>query len=389
MAKRTRTGRSRCGGRTPPVGSSISRRSGKSFPRAIDIPRTDIGIIDTIRWKLDIAELAARSSGEAAIEDDLERLMLSAEWSKLSITGRKSVGERLRLGRRSDGARISVYEGSIALEVSAPRALGLLNCEQHLLRESDALQTLDEFRRVLPRTTAMAEEEFGRSPFLSRLDLAVNFDAPIGKLVEAYRSARHPKIRKKADAYGSTGLGWYGSRMDIVLYSLESKIRRSRLTRSLTGKRLRLLKGVARLEVRYKNAEAVGRALKEMRGRTRRRSTSAPVLPCLVPREGGSVELAEIPFTNHELHRQVAREVLRLAGGRSIKLPSGEGDLIRRFGIKHVAENPELMAEVEATYCSKTTAKIRRSVAALHLQDAETGLVRLAWPCPQGRRDQE
>ncbi|MEM7517369.1 MAG: hypothetical protein AAF368_10655 [Planctomycetota bacterium] len=248
---------------------------------------------------------------------------------------------------------------------------------RHLLGEYEALRVLREFERHLPLTTFLANWKTGREPFLARLDLAVNFSAPIGTLVEAYRVARHPQIRKKADTYGSTGWGLYGSGMDIVLYSTEAEPRRSKLRRKLEGKRIQAASGGARLEIRYKTARAVGRALQEMKQAAPDTSRTSPILPCMVADSDRVMKPAHIPFENHELHRQAMREVLRLAGGRSIKIPDGEGDLLRRLAIKHLAEHPELMPQVEATYCKKT--------AALQLRDAETGLVRLAWPRPQAR----
>ena len=154
----------------------------------------------------------------------------------------------------------------------------------------------------------------------------------------------------------------------------------------IAGKQLEPMPGVVRLELHYKAPAAVTSALREMSREAREIPKSAAAVPCLSVTSDWLKRVEMIPFVHHELHRQVMREVLRLAGGRSIKIPKGEGDLLRRLAIKSLAKQPELMPEVEANYCGKTVAKIRRQVTALHLQDAESALVHLVWPTAQPRK---
>lgn len=389
MRTKRQSTRPRRGPSKPLVGSSISRLLGQKCPTepapSLDIPRTEIGILDTTRWKLDFGPLVRDRYARGATNFDFARLLKSCDWHEVAVTGRSQAREQRRLVRLRDGARISLYENSISLEVAAPRVLGFNNSQQDMLGERDSLRILRELPQLFEMTTFHARQKHGREWFAARLDLALNFEADIATLVEAYRTAKHPGIRSKADAYGSTGLGLYGSTMDFILYSPEKKPRRSKLTRKLGGKLLDPARGTARLEVRFKQPESVTRALQEMLDKADRIPLGSPMIPCLTIDRDGSKDVVPIPISNHELHRQLRREVHRLSGERQLSRPVATGNVIRNLGLLHLARHPEDMLEVERAYDRKTVARVRKEIAALQLKTLETSIFRLGWPRPQLR----
>lgn len=390
MARKAQGRRAEPRGATAARGTSISRPNEQKRSRTRDdqpdIPRTDIGIADTVRWKLDIGPLVDWGYAKNAVLFDLHRPSFRMDWTEKAIVGKNDAGELRRFVRLRDRARISIYPRSIALEVSVPRSIGYLNSDQDRVRAGDTCQTLRDFRALFPLTMFHAQRKSGREPFCTRLDLAINFEADMPKLIEAYRQAKHPGVRKPPDTFGATGIGWYGSRMQVVMYEPAKNPGRSRLARRERAKRVALPPGVVRLEVRFMTAETVARAMAELQASAGTIPASVPHLPCLATREKGTAGIAHVPITNHELHRQLMREVLRFVGGRSLRIPEGKGNLLRRLGLRFLAENPEYMVEVDESYSRPRASQVRREVAALQFKNAATDIIGLAWPGPRSMR---
>lgn len=170
------------------------------------------GCIDTLRFQLD----------QPPHEDDLRDLEKAGFVHTGMVTTRPGKSGNHEGSERwtckQTGLRVlaGLGRGTVHVEASLPRVLGLPNAEQETLTEGDAAQAIERMTRgVLPRTTDGAgSNRWGTS----RIDLTRNFQGPVPEIVLAYSSMRHPQVRGSAEHFFLTGVGWYGTQRAMVIY---------------------------------------------------------------------------------------------------------------------------------------------------------------------------
>lgn len=373
---------------TPPSGASNSRAARKILSRVdgiadSPIPRTDDGVIDTMKLRLDIRRLQDERR-DAVIERDIEDLIRSGRCFRAHVPWNTRHREKHRLIRHEDGVRISVYEKCITVEGSLPRVLGLTNVTQAQATDYDAVALLNEARySLLPRTTdRCAMERYDQRWHVGRLDLSVNFAAQRALLIEALRHVRHPLIRKAPDIYGNTGVAILGSDRDFIVYDAHERPRRSKLAVRVRHKLIELSPpGTMRFEFRYKCAKSVRTFLDAIRARAAVLSIGPTIaLPFAALRADRGTTVSYAPVRNWLLHEALACEVLALTGQRSLSVPESDGSFVQRCAVAHLAEHPELFAMLESTHSRPTVRKYRSLLAAHFLHEQETNLLQLAWP---------
>ena len=375
-------------------GASFSRASRKILSREdglveSPIPRSDFGVLDTMKLRLDIRRI--RDDGrDSVIASDFKDLQRDGDWfpADVSSCGRNPPVQRII--RRGDCVRISEYDTCIIVEASIPRLFGLTNVSQHLLSDDDTMALLNETRfELLPRLTSRsAMPHYDQHWHLTRLDVSINFKADAAPIIEMLRHARHPSIRNEPDVYGHKGVGLYGSNRDFILYDAHTKHRRNRLKRKVRDKLIeRAAPGTLRLEFRCKCATSVRAALEQVNARASALGIPPTIaLPYAISRERRGTTVGYATVRNWLLHEMLAREVLALTGVRGIGVPQGEGSLVCRCGVRYIAEHPELLAELEAECSAPTLRKYRQLVLAHQLQVRQTNLLHLAWSSPHARR---
>ncbi len=376
---------------TPPSGASNSRAARKILSRVdgiadSPIPRTDDGVIDTMKLRLDIRRLLDEGR-DSVIERDIEDLLRSGRCFRAHIPWNTRHREQHRLVRHEDGVRISVYEKCVTVEGSLPRVLGLTNVTQAQATDHDAVELLNEARySLLPRTTERCEmERYDQRWHVVRLDLSVNFAAQKALLIEALRHVRHPLIRKAPDIYGNTGVAIFGSDRDFIVYDTHERLRRSKLRVQVGYKLLELSPpGTMRFEFRFKCAKSVRTFLSAIRARAEQLGIGPTIaLPFATVRADRGTVVSYAPVRNWLLHEALASEVLALTGRRALLVPEGDGSFIQRCAVAQLAEHPELFAMLESTHSRPTVRKYRRLLAAHFLREQETNLLQLAWPTRQ------
>lgn len=376
---------------TPPGGASNSRAARKILSRVAGItdspiPRTDDGVIDTMKLRLDIRRLRDERR-DAVIERDIEDLLRSGRCFRAHVPWNTRHREQHRLIRHEDGVRISFYEECITVEGSLPRVLGLTNVTQAEAGDHDAVELLTHARfSLLPRTTDRCEmERYGQRWHVTRLDLSVNFAAEKGLLIEALRHVRHPLIRKAPDIYGNTGVAIFGSDRDFIVYDAHERPRRNKLAIRVRHKLIELSPpGTMRFEFRYKCAKSVRTALSAIRARAEQLGIGPTVaLPFATFRADRGTTISYAPVRNWLLNEALASEVLALTGRRSLLVPECDGSFIQRCAVAHLADHPELIAVLGSTHSRPTVRKYRRLLAAHFLREQETDMLQLAWPTSQ------
>jgi hypothetical protein len=351
-----------------------------------DIPETTIGIVDTIRWRLDLRPLRhARYGGR--LDADLADLTPARGWRRVRVPDRYWQTEVARFLRSRDGARIIVYKSSVAAEVSPARHAGFSNDEQHRLSPYELLDFLRELElELFPRTTrACAVSRVRQEWHLVRLDLAINFLASMSAIIETYRDARHPRIRPLPEVYSRHGIAWLGKRYQLVIYNTETRPSRSKLLSIIDTAQLGTgIKDLVRAEFRFRGREAmrtfvrVLRAAEEipLRGMTQ----------CLRHDRGGWKERANVAwtrFTNNGLHRVLASELAALEGGVRPLPPVTSKNAVHGYGLVFLALVPQTWSVIESHYSERQARGIARQLTGIRVRTSNTRLVDLAWTQPR------
>ncbi len=351
----------------------------------IEIPSSPFGAIDTIK-------LVSRHPCQ---QEDLDALLASGEWSRGEREGgtettrkgaTRRVGRFSRLQRKRDDCRVRLFERRIEVEVSVPRVLGLKSDEHHLMTEADVLRALDMVTSSLfPATTRKARMLTPDDTWhVTRLDIAVNFPGSIRDVVEAYRHARRPRSPAQGEVYAkgelayiTTGISWYGSDFDLLIYDPAERARRGKQKSLRRGQKTSPAnRERVRFEFRFKTPKALLRLLAHF-------EASDSGLPFFVPCSDGTSRVRRFWLDHHRLHRVLATEMYLLGHGGVVlaDTATAKGQL-RHFALLHLAAHPESLAEVQRT-SRRTFRQVEQELTQVKVQTKDVDLVQLAYPGPR------
>lgn len=368
-------------------GISFTLPSALFFPHdgdhgEVEIPEMSSGVIDTIRWRLDLRPLRRARYG-SIIYADLDDLTRIHKWRSIPLDANHSYKELARFGRGADGARIILYESSVHAEVSVPRHAGYSNDEVHLVTEFEVLAFLRELEDVLLRrtTAACATDRVRQAWHLARLDLAIDFKADMAKIIETYRDSRHPRIRRLPEVYGRKGIAWLGRRHQLVIYETDARPTRSKLRVVVPPHGDRSSpKGVVRAEFRFRGTPAIPGFVRSLR-------------PLLDPAPSGHIHAiafdqrdikgraspAFARFTNAALHRVLAQELGAIEGAVRPLPPASCKNPIHGYGLIVLAAVPQTWSVIEEHYSTRRAHALAKQVTQLRIRASNTRLVELAW----------
>lgn len=374
-------------------GISLTLPSALFFPddndhANVEIPETTSGVVDTIRWRLDLRPLHRARYGRV-VYADLDDLTRIHGWRSVRLGASHSHTELVRFSRSTDGARIFLYESSVHAEVSVPRHAGYSNDEVHRVTEFEVLAFLRELENVLFRrtTAACATDRVQQVWLLSRLDLAIDFEADMAKIIETYRDSRHPRIRGLPEVYGRNGIAWHGKRHQLVIYKTDARPTRSKLNtvvpqhvdRPRSG-------GLVRAEFRFRGTAAIRGFVRSLR-------------PLLNPALSGMIHAiafdrgdakgraapAFVQITNAGLHRVLAKELGAIEGAVRPLPPASCKNPIHGYGLIVLAAVPQTWSVIDEHYSTRRAHAIAKQVTQLRIRASRTRLVELAWR--EARRD--
>lgn len=355
-------------------------------PSPCEIPETTIGIVDTIRWRLDLRRLRLARYGRA-LHADLDDLTRKRDWFRLPVRDHHRLREVARYHRARDGARIILYESSVQAEVSAPRHAGYSNDEVHRLSEHDVMAFLRELEySLLRRTTAACRTRRVQQEWhLCRIDLAIDFPADMREIIETYRDSRHPRIRGLPEVYRRNGIAWIGKRYQLTIYETDKRPKRSKL-RSVLGERAvqTTRPGFVRAEFRFRGREAV-RVLASLLPDLRHLTTGALAQALPYDRGGvtGRADVAWTRMTNGALHRVLAIELSALDGAVRPMPPACSKNVLHGYGLIFVAGHPQTWSVIEDNYSERGARVIEQQLTQLRVRTSKTRLVELAWRTPR------
>ncbi len=181
-----------------------------------------------------------------------------------------------------------------------------------------------------------------------------------------------------ATLFGDTGIGWYGSAKEFVIYDPARRSPRGKLARSLRDHKHRAADkspARSRFEYRFMKESAI-RGLAEWLDE---RDEGLPIRS-----EDGDIRYYGID--HHRLHQVLAHKIRELEpepiliglGG-----PYKKG--LPNLGLYQLKEHREMYDFIRATYSEREYAKIQRLVAELETRTACLNLLPLIWPKPRLR----
>jgi len=331
---------------------------------SVMIPSTPIGIVDTVRVKIDWL----------LNEQDLEDLLYSGGWKQ------KGIGLRKTYLRVTDGLRIIAFEAIVMVEVSMPRLLGLYSDEQHLVSVDDLLSGLRAMTvELLPRTTEDALKR-GHKWHITRIDLAVNFGGSVSAIAEVGRKLNfRPTIQAAATVFEGSGIAFYGANSDAIVYDTAKRPPRGKLSRSLRDQVFAAVSSqTARFEFRFKTPRAIQRLLEGMR-------TADRGLPFMVG-SGINRRVRAFHVDYHFLHNKLATQAVRFGQWDAPRSAAGNRGasaaliaLLGQFGDC----NPIMYAVAEGFFKPDTWRKKLRAVGQLQARLCRRSVVDIAWARPR------
>ncbi len=342
---------------------AVRREKLDPHPHLVRIPRTSVGIVDTIKLKLSYP----------AVTSDIRTLLATGEWCRKGAHG--------NLLRSRDGVRVLRYRGKVFVEASVPRVVGLHSDQQHLVTEADLVSAVRELTEgLLPETSKLARAH-GNACHLARLDLAVNFSGPsIRSLTEIIRKSNlRPRIQCEATVFEGSGIAFFGSNHDLVIYATDRRPRRGKLRNALKGAVFRGRPRVLRAEFRFKTPVAIARLVEDL-------DQSETGLPFLVSRGDGSSEVTCLRVDYHLLHRKLATELSRLRDVRFADEWLGRSGSVR-FMIETLAAdgdaNPALWERAAQCFRDRRLREVRKLVGELQLRSRGRDTIELIWRVPR------
>jgi len=218
---------------------------------------------------------------------------------------------------------------------------------------------------------------------VTRLDIAVNFPGSIRDIVEAYRHARRPRSPAQGEVYAkgdlvytTTGIAWYGSDFELLIYAPAERLRRGKLKSLRREQKTSETKGRVRSEFRFMTPRALVRLLAHF-------EASESGLPFLVPCSDGSSRVRRFWLDHHRLHRVLATEMYLLGHGGVVLADTATAKgLWRHFALLHLAAHPESLAEVQRT-SRRTFRQVEQELTHVKVQTKDVELVKLAYPGPR------
>lgn len=346
------------------------------------ISPSPVGSIDTVKFVMrascsrrDFEALLQRSDFEV-VECDGSRVVRGG-------TTIRSFGKRIELKRDADGLRIRITDHRIEIEVSLPRVLGLFNDQQDMMTESDVLLAA---RRVtadlFPATTLRGRfpKPSGKRRYwhITRLDLAVNFWGNVQEYVETYRRALRARSSAEATCYCESGLAFFGKDFELVIYDPSKRQPQGKLRRALLGRRFSNQPGRVRVELRFKNPQAIQRRLLPHVGLDYRG------LPFLDSNSEGTEAVHRFGLDHHRLHQILADELTSLGRGRR---PTGRAatpqELMRHLAFRQLAQDPGAWAEVRRVFSPRGYRRRRQEFTGFQIETKEIDIVRAAWSRPR------
>lgn len=328
-------------------------------PKLVAIKRTPIGLFDTLKIRLD----------HVADQDDLDALSANSTWK------RKAGAQGPVFVNRENGMKVICYQDLVMVEASVPRVLGLPSDMQHLVRVVDLMEALQLMMSVMPKTTAEGKAA-GQEWFVTRIDLAINFVRPEGDLFEAVRLLRFPKVQRGATLFDDSGVAYYGSKFEFVVYRTDKRPPRGKLKAGMRHQKFaRKRPWRLRCELRFMNPIALAELVQHLEPDPHGLPVGIRVTP------DGKIEVHRVRIDYQRLHRVLATHVDSLGA----QLPDLDGKratqaVFRAYVLAKLGtEMPDLWAAAVSRLSERQVRTIRIDVVGQRLRMQGIRLVDLIW----------
>lgn len=327
--------------------------------KLINIPATPLGILDTVKLRLD----------RLPEEGDLDDLRNSSQWRV------RNGGRGPSFLHKQSGLRVICCDTIVMVEASVPRVMGLSSDNQHHVRVCDLMKALSRMKNYLPRTTDRALQT-GQDWFATRLDLAKNFRRPEGDVMEVVRLLRFPPVKPGATLFDNSGVAFYGSNLDLVFYDTDKRPPRGRLQRELRHQKFdRTRVDQVRAELRFKSPRALNRLVGHL-----------DPDPCGLPvglrlHDGEPITIKRVKVDYHRLQQVLATHVDSLTA----MLPDlGEHRATAGVFRAHaLAKHPDLWPTAVWGLSDRQVRNIKKEVSCAVHWNSGTRLVDVIWKRPQ------
>lgn len=252
--------------------------------------------------------------------------------------------------RESDGCRVLVWSGRIAVVASLSRVIGLTNDRLHELDERDVNNACTAITTaLLPWSTLCAGFE-NRKWGIAEIALAIDVAADSKQYADAYEKTKWRHVQQLPNKY-ARGLVWKGTDHRLTIYDKGAEMQKRGVPNAPA-------KGtVMRVERQWQGVDAITRFARSIA------HGSGPLLPFLFRSTRGASPFPSLgPIDNVVFHQLLASELALL--DRPLPLGQTLADVVAA----QMAVNDRFHDEVMVTISSKTRRNYRGKVLAARLE---------------------